>query len=77
MPQDQYQTVRDTAKPVEVAGVRRWIKEGQRRATGIGKVWRIADSVPPDFQITHQTPPRLPLAGLSAGGAEGDAACRN
>lgn len=77
MPQDQYQTVRDAAEPVEVAGVRRWIKEGQPRATDIGKVWRIADRDLPDFQITHQTPPRMPLAGLSAGGAEGDAACRN
>lgn len=60
MPKDQYQTVKDVADRLKVAGaaVRHWIKEGQLRAIDIGKGWRIADTDLANFLLAHQIAPK-------------------
>jgi excisionase family DNA binding protein len=60
MPHDQYQSVQDIAKRLEVADstVRQWIKSGVLRAIDIGKGWRIADADMERFLIGRETAPR-------------------
>ena len=59
MPQDQYQTVKEVAERLKVAGatVRHWIRSGDLRAIDIGKGWRIADADLGAFLRLHQTAP--------------------
>jgi len=60
MPHDQYQTVKEVAERLKVAGatVRHWIRCGDLRAIDIGKGWRIADADLGEFLRLHQTAPK-------------------